>query len=297
MKKVILLIKSHTRVSLNRNYHCIAGTLKVKPVRRVYVPGRTPYHVVDPRPWPVLIGICLWSVAVTFISWVYYIPIQKPHVILGMLVLTRFGWIRDIIIESTFQGFHTEKVQRGLTLGFILFLVSELMLFFSFFWAFFHMALSPSIEVGGCWPPVGLHCLDWSGTPLHNTALLVISSGSISSAHHFFMDGEWEFGLGVSYYVTLYLSYLFIENQYMEYMWLPFTIADGVYGRCFFMLTGLHGLHVIAGTCGLLFCGARILLMQFSDTHHVALTLAIWYWHFVDVVWLALFFIIYVWGS
>nr|YP_009160540.1 cytochrome c oxidase subunit III [Crassostrea gasar]AKQ78436.1 cytochrome c oxidase subunit III [Crassostrea gasar] len=258
---------------------------------------RTPYHVVDPSPWPLLMGGSIWGVAVMFICWANSVYLEDLHWGVALIVATGFGWIRDIITESTFQGFHTEKVQSGLTLGFILFLVSELMLFFSFFWAFFHMALSSSIEIGCCWPPVGVRCLEWSGTPLHNTALLVASSCSITTAHHYFMDSDWDHKIVIAYGGTLYLSYLFIKNQYMEYVWLSFTIADGVYGSCFFMLTGLHGLHVIGGTCGLVFCAIRMLLLQFSDGHHVALTLAIWYWHFVDVVWLGLFFIIYVWGS
>lgn len=257
---------------------------------------RTPYHVVDPRPWPIIMGANLWGVAAMFICWVNEIRLGSLYWGIPLFVLTFYSWVRDIINEATFQGFHTEKVQSGLTLGFILFLISELILFFSFFWAFFHRALSSSVEIGCCWPPVGLECLDWRKVPLHNTALLVASSASITLRHNYLQWGDiWV--ATATYIATLGLSVIFIKNQYEEYAWSRFSISDGVYGRCFFMLTGLHGLHVIGGTCGLLFCFVRIMLLQFSSEHHVALTLAIWYWHFVDIVWLGLFFIIYIWGS
>nr|YP_003541099.1 cytochrome c oxidase subunit III [Crassostrea iredalei]ACO40216.1 cytochrome c oxidase subunit 3 [Crassostrea iredalei] len=267
-----------------------------KNIHSYKVAVRTPYHVVDPSPWPMLMGANLWGIAAMFICWVNQISFDNLYWGVPLFVLTCYSWVRDIIAEATYQGFHTEKVQSGLTLGFILFLISELMLFFSFFWAFFHSALSSSVEVGCCWPPVGLECLDWSKVPLHNTALLVASSMTITLSH-LYLQREVICLSVVTYVMTLGLSVLFIKNQYEEYAWSNFSISDGVYGSCFFMLTGLHGMHVIGGTCGLLFCFVRLLSLQFSPEHHVALTLAIWYWHFVDIVWLGLFFIIYIWGS
>ena len=257
---------------------------------------RSPYHVLDPRPWPVLIAIGLWGLAITFICWANGVPCNR--LLLGAVIaaMVVYGWTRDLVNEGTFQGFHTKKVQRGLTMGFILFLVSELILFFSFFWAFFHSALSPSLEIGCCWPPVGVDCLDWRKAPLHNTALLVASSCTVTSSHKYLKTGNFSRAVAILI-LTVLLSALFVKNQYGEYAWSSFTIADGVYGRCFFMLTGLHGMHVIGGTSGLLYCLVRMLARQFSTIHHLAYTFAIWYWHFVDVVWLALFFIIYIWGS
>nr|YP_008757795.1 cytochrome c oxidase subunit III [Ostrea lurida]AGM48338.1 cytochrome c oxidase subunit 3 [Ostrea lurida] len=257
---------------------------------------RSPYHILDPSPWPVLMAIGLWGLAMTFICWANGVPCNS--LLLGAVIaaMVVYGWTRDLVNEGTFQGFHTKKVQSGLTMGFILFLVSELMLFFSFFWGFFHSALSPSLEIGCCWPPAGIDCLDWSKAPLHNTALLVASSCTVTSSHKYLKTGNFSSAVGMLL-LTVLLSALFVKNQYGEYAWSSFTIADGVYGSCFFMLTGLHGMHVMGGTSGLLYCLVRMLARQFSTTHHLAYTFAIWYWHFVDVVWLALFFIIYIWGS
>lgn len=257
---------------------------------------RTPFHIVDPSPWPVLIRIGLWGLATIFICWVNKVDYGQLFWGVLIIAITVYGWTRDIVNESTFQGFHTKKVQIGISLGFILFLVSELMLFFSFFWAFFHSSISPSVEIGCCWPPVGIECLDWRKAPLHNTALLVASSCTVTSSHKYLKDGNFTHAVALLI-ITVFLSGFFVKNQYDEYSWASFSIADGVYGRAFFILTGLHGMHVIGGTCGLLYSLVRLLLRQFSTRRHLGYVLAIWYWHFVDIVWLALFFIIYIWGS
>lgn len=99
------------------------------------------------------------------------------------LILCAFGWLSDIVDEATFSGYHTKAVRAGLRLGFILFIVSEFMLFFGFFWAFFHAAICPSIEVGSQFPPVGIQTIDPLGFPLFNTFVLIISGFSVTWAH------------------------------------------------------------------------------------------------------------------
>lgn len=75
---------------------------------------------------------------------------------LSFLVFMMFIWWRDVIRESTFEGQHTKAVEYGLRMGMVLFIVSEIMFFFAFFWAFFHSSTSPAIEIGGVWPPLGI---------------------------------------------------------------------------------------------------------------------------------------------
>ena len=72
------------------------------------------------------------------------------------IIISMFFWFRDIIREGSFLGYHTRKVQNGLKIGFILFLISEVMFFFSLFWAYFHSSLNPSIWIGAIWPPEGI---------------------------------------------------------------------------------------------------------------------------------------------
>ena len=92
-------------------------------------------------------------------------------------------WYNEIITESTFSGFHTIIVQLGLKLGFILFIVSEIMLFFGFFWAFFHMSLSPDMSLGLAWPPIAIVVINPLEIPLFNTLLLLLSGFSLTWAH------------------------------------------------------------------------------------------------------------------
>jgi len=96
------------------------------------------------------------------------------------LVLTSFFWWSNIISESTFQGSHTIRVQRGLRLGIGLFIVSEVFFFLGFFWAYLHCSLSPNVELGSCWPPLGLCSLSAFHVPLLNTVVLLTSGATIT---------------------------------------------------------------------------------------------------------------------
>jgi heme/copper-type cytochrome/quinol oxidase subunit 3 len=96
---------------------------------------------------------------------------------------------------------------------------------------------------------------------------------------------------------TILLAVFFTFLQVLEYVSAPFGISDGIFGTTFFMATGFHGFHVFIGTCFLLVCLFRLLLNHFTTEHHFGFEAACWYWHFVDVVWLFLFVVIYWWGS
>lgn len=96
--------------------------------------------------------------------------------------------------------------------------------------------------------------------------------------------------------ITLLFALSFLLVQLFEYSHSPFSISDGIYGSVFFMLTGLHGLHVFGGTVALFICLAKLLLGHFDHDHHVSYECSIWYWHFVDVVWLFLYFLLYIPG-
>jgi heme/copper-type cytochrome/quinol oxidase subunit 3 len=96
---------------------------------------------------------------------------------------------------------------------------------------------------------------------------------------------------------TIGLATIFTFIQLIEYFNAPFSIYSSVYGSIFFMLTGFHGFHVLIGTIFLTVCLVRLYFNHFTREHHVGLESAIWYWHFVDVVWLLLYFFLYCWGS
>jgi len=214
-----------------------------------------------------------------------------------LILLTLWAWGRELVNEATYGGFHTTHVVRGLKYGMLLFLVSEAMLFFPFFWAFFHASLSPAITVGSIWPPEGIRVeetLDPFMLPFVNTIVLLSSGVALVAAHRAIVAGCREIVLD-GLFVAISLGILFSWLQFLEYGMTKYTIGDGLFGSTFFMLTGLHGFHVIVGTCLLLITYWRAAQNHFSRQHHALFEFAAWYWHFVDVVWLFVFAFVYCW--
>lgn len=254
-----------------------------------------PFHLVQPSPWPLTtsIGLCIMAMG----GVIYFSGLGSLVLIIGFVVtaMTSALWWRDCIREGTLQGNHTKGVRRGLNIGFILFVVSEVFFFFSIFWAYFHCSLSPSVELGGMWPPVGIEALNIWELPLLNTVILLSSGATVTTAHHGLIYGERRIVI-LSLIATLTLAVLFILCQGYEYYNAPFTFSDGAYGSTFFFATGFHGLHVIIGTIFLLVALNRIYKYELTDKHHEGFQVSILYWHFVDVVWLFLFLTIYYWG-
>ena len=176
----------------------------------------------------------------------------------------------------TYLGNHTEQVKRGLTLGFALFIVSELMAFVSIFWAYFHSSLSPAIEIGASWPPLGITTLDPLAIPLLNTILLLSSGAFITLAHHALIKGNRRYAI-LGTLLTLIFAILFTGLQYYEYCEAGFTIADSVFGTVFFASTGLHGFHVIIGTIFIAFSLFRHLSYFINKQGHIGLEASILY--------------------
>jgi cytochrome c oxidase subunit 3 len=175
-------------------------------------------------------------------------------------------------------GFHTQRVIAGLSLGFILFIISEVFFFLSFFWAFFHSALAPTVELGSTWPPVGIEALNPWEIPLLNTVLLLSSGATLTYSHHSLIAGSRKgaiFGL----ILTVVLAVIFTLLQIYEYYNSSFTISDGVYGSTFYITTGLHGLHVLVGTIFLVVSLVRLVNYHFTVGHHLGFESAILYWH------------------
>ena len=255
-----------------------------------------PYHLVDISPWPILMSFALLSGALALVSWqtlgensnlVYLI-------ILSNIVLIFILWLRDVIREGK-AGFHTEAVASGIKLGFILFLVSEVMVFFSIFWTYLHSSLNPSVELV-FWPPLGINAVDYLSLPLLNSILL-LSGGFIATwGHHAFLMGNKInaiLGLLIAIILTIFFQYL----QYIEYNFAEFTMSDSVYGSCFFAGTGLHGIHVKMAVIFQLVATYRIYSDSVTSTHALILDFSLVYFHLVAVVWLALYQVFYFWGS
>nr|QNV49142.1 cytochrome c oxidase subunit 3 [Drino sp. PH-2020] len=255
-----------------------------------------PFHLVNYSPWPLMASIGAMTTVSGMVKWFH--QFNMSLFLLGniIIIMTVYQWWRDVSRESTYQGLHTNVVIMGLRWGMILFILSEILFFFSFFWAFFHSSLSPSIELGSMWPPMGIITFNPFQIPLLNTVILLTSGISVTWAHHSLMENNHS-QTTQGLFFTVILGLYFTMLQAYEYIEAPFTIADSIYGSTFFMTTGFHGIHVIIGTTFLFICLMRHMNNHFSKNHHFGFEAAAWYWHFVDIVWLFLYISIYWWGN
>ena len=257
-----------------------------------------PFHMVEPSPWPILVSFSLLSLAVSAVMYMHGYPNGGALLTLAFLV-TGSGmtlWFKDVITEGTLLGHHTKEVTKGLTLGIVLFIVSEVFAFLSVFWAFFHSSLSPAIEIGGTWPPQGIVALNPFAIPLLNTFLLLSSGAYVTYGHHALIHGNRKGAIAATL-MTIVLAVIFTFLQYVEYTEAGFTISDSVFGSAFYASTGLHGFHVIVGTIFIAVAFFRIINYHLTKSHHQGFEGSILYWHFVDVVWLFLFVVVYYWGG
>ena len=267
-----------------------------------------PYHLVDPSPWPILAAAAALVMMVGLLRLMH----EGSHTIFAIgfasVVAVLFFWWRDVIKEAH-QGYHNKVVDIGLRYGMVLFIMSEVLFFAAWFWAFFDASLFPGgsanaemvsrTEVmGGQWPPVDMDgkLFDPWKIPLLNTLVLLSSGVTVTWAHHSLIQNkrsEFLFALGV----TIALGMIFTALQAYEYAEAAFGFTDGIYPSVFYMATGFHGAHVIIGTIFLAVCLFRGMGGDFTPKKHFGFEAAAWYWHFVDVVWLFLFTFIYWWGS
>jgi cytochrome c oxidase subunit 3 len=255
-----------------------------------------PWHLVDPSPWPILTSFSLFNLTIGAVLYMH--GYNNGGFVLSVgFILTTYAmilWFKDVVIEGTFLGHHTKEVKNGLMMGVILFIISEVFAFLSVFWAYFHSSLSPAIELGGVWPPIGITPLDPFAIPLLNTFLLLSSGAFITYGHHALIAKSRKGAIN-GVLLTIVLAIVFTAFQAYEYAEAGFTMADGVFGSTFFASTGLHGFHVIIGTLFIMVAIARIINYHLTNKHHNGFESAILYWHFVDVVWLFLFIAVYFW--
>ncbi|HUF55850.1 MAG TPA: cytochrome c oxidase subunit 3 [Thermohalobaculum sp.] len=250
------------------------------------------YHIIDPSPWPFIGAVSGITMLIGAVLWMHEIT---PWVaVLGFIAVlyTMYVWWKDVIIESRI-GDHTPVVQLGLRFGIILFIISEVMFFSAWFWAFFKHAIFP---MGGVWPPEGIITFDAFDLPLINTLILLLSGTTVTWAHHSLLEGDRK-GLVWGLAATVALGLLFTAFQAYEYSHAAFGFSGNIYGATFFMATGFHGAHVIIGTIFLAVCLFRATQGHFTPDKHIGFEAAAWYWHFVDVVWLFLFSGVYIWGG
>jgi len=246
--------------------------------------------------------------------------------LLGGLVMggTLFAWFSMVIAENHAKKY-SDQMNQSYVWAMSWFIFSEVMFFFAFFGALFYIRIYVVDWIGGVgdrgpsdmlWPEYTpewplLNTPDPSrfpgaddfvspwGLPLLNTILLVSSSFTVTFAHHGIKEGDRaKLTQWLALTVALGITFLFVQGYeyYHAYTELGLTLNAGIYGTTFFMLTGFHGAHVTLGTFMLMVMLGRALKGHFSDDDCFGFEAAVWYWHFVDVVWLALFVFVYVLG-
>lgn len=254
-----------------------------------------PFLAVQTSFWPFLVSIGLFSAIGNVVLWVN-LKVSLLSVLFPTFVvmLISFMWWKDVMRESII-GYHTHKLEVRLRVAILLFILSEVFFFVSFFWAFYDASLSPTVELGLSWPPKGILPLSVYSVPLLNTVILLTRGITVTWAHHAIMNNFFNKSV-IRLGITVGLGAYFMYMQYLEYREARFAISDGVYGRTFFIATGFHGFHVTVGTLFLLYVLVALVRGQLLYNHHFSFEAAAWYWHFVDVVWLILFVSIYWWG-
>ena len=272
------------------------------------------YFVPQPASYPIRGSLALLLLALGAVLWMnhyssgHWVLLAGFAVLLWMLI----GWFGQVISESESRVYNSQ-VDTGFRWGMSWFIFSEVMFFAAFFGALFyirtlsvpdlgnplHKMLWPDFEAG--WPSTGPYIRTpfspmgaW-GIPAINTLILLSSGVTLTIAHWGLVAGN-RAKLKLWLFLTIVLGATFIGLQAYEYSHAYHTglkLTTGVYGSTFFMLTGFHGFHVTIGAIMLTVMLGRVFKGHFDDHHHFAFEAAAWYWHFVDVVWVLLFIIVY----
>ncbi|WP_137008819.1 cytochrome c oxidase subunit 3 [Aquitalea aquatilis] len=278
--------------------------------------GPAHYFVPAPSHWPVLGAVALFCLGLGAAFAVNGMLLGWWVLALGGLILLRmlFGWFGDVIGESVGGRYHGQEA-LSFRWGMGWFIFSEVMLFGAFFAALFwvRQVALPTLgsldykllypDFSASWPLLtapspgpAYQAMEAWGLPALNTLILLSSAVSLTWAHWgLLLERRAQLKLGLL--ITIVLGLIFLCLQAIEYhhAWTAqqLTLSAGGYGMTFYMLTGLHGLHVLLGSAILLVVWLRVLRGHFDQQHHFAFEAAAWYWHFVDVVWLLLFVFVY----
>jgi cytochrome c oxidase subunit III len=276
----------------------------------------TRYYLPEPSHWPVVGSCSLFLMALGAVLWMNGVG-AGPWLVLGgsiILIYMMIGWFGVVAHESE-GGKYNKQVDLSFRWGMSWFIFSEVMFFAAFFGTLFYMRVLsvPWLASGdtmeqlwpnfsAVWPAAGPYLTEkftpmgaW-GIPAINTAILLSSGVTVTWAHWGLMKNNRSqliWGL----VATIALGILFLSLQAYEYIHayaeLNLTLAMGAYGATFYMLTGFHGFHVTVGTIMLIVILFRSIKGHFSAGHHFGFEGVAWYWHFVDVVWLLLFVLVY----
>jgi len=277
------------------------------------------YYLPQPSLWPIIGSVALLLMAVGGVMTMREIDNGGWVLLAGVATLfyMMFGWFGEVIRDSE-AGRYNKQVDSSFRWSMSWFIFSEVMFFAAFFGALFYTRVLSVPWLGesdtmqqlwptfkATWPSAGpgltaegfkLTPMGAWGLPAINTLLLLTSGVTVTWAHWGLKKNKRS-QLIIGLAMTVALGALFLSLQAYEYHHayteLGLTLGAGVYGATFFMLTGFHGFHVLVGTTMLLVMLGRSIAGHFTAEHHFAFEAVSWYWHFVDVVWVLLFILVY----
>ncbi len=285
--------------------------------------GSTPhYYVPQPSRHPAFAAFGLFWVILGAGQWLNGIEWGKWSLFFGLawLAFVLYQWFRDAVRESE-SGQYGRKIDLSYRWSMSWFIFSEVMFFGAFFTALWWMRSHsvptlggldnallwpdfkptwPSVSPGSTASPAGIiepfQTMTPFWLPTINTALLLTSGVTLTIAHHALRENHR--GRTIAFmWLTVILGIVFLFVQGYEYFHaysdLNLKLSSGAYGSTFFMLTGFHGFHVLVGMLMLLFITLRLMKGHFTPDRHFGFEGAAWYWHFVDVVWLGLYVLVY----
>lgn len=250
------------------------------------------FFLLELRPWPFIVRAASFNIITSLLIFFKFSDIGLFLLNLVSVRICAFFWWNSYRGEFNLEGKRSLILENGVKIRMLLFISSEIFFFFSFFWSYFHYFLSPTMEVGLEWPPVNVEIFDFSNIPLINTLVLIGSGITVTIRHFYLISGNLKlsnFWLMFTVFLGGFFSYL----QWVEYNNSFFSIRDGNFGTSFFVLTGFHGIHVLIGSFFLFKVFIRNKFFNSSEKRWLSFELASWYWHFVDVVWIFLYFFLY----
>nr|AXI95998.1 cytochrome c oxidase subunit III [Bemisia tabaci]AXI96011.1 cytochrome c oxidase subunit III [Bemisia tabaci] len=254
------------------------------------------FHLVKYSPWPILIALNLINTIMSLTKLILVSPsLLFFFFFFFTTIMIMTQWWRDVIRESLYEGSRSMKINYMISSGMIFFIVSEIWLFISFFWMYFYYSLSPDMTTGSIWPPYLIIQMSFMDIPLLNTLILLMSGFLITWAHYDLTMNNFK-NSKTSLLMSILLGTYFLTVQGYEYLNSNFSFNDSVFGNSFFILTGFHGLHVMIGLIFLITMLKQLSMKTFSLVNFYGFEYSIWYWHFVDIVWLFLYLSVYWWG-
>lgn len=281
------------------------------------------HHGVPPSHWPIVGSFALFFLAVGAVSWLHQNAIGPYVFLLGALILAYmfYGWFHTVIQENL--SHETPQTRKAFQWGMFWFIFTEFMFFATFFGALFYARIYSVPWLGGegvgqlthilLWPDFqniwplfsnpdpsqypGAHAaIDPWRIPALNTLVLIASDISITWAYWALLNHSKRYVyIGLCLTILLSIAFLFLQVQEFgaAYTVLGLKLSSGIYGTTFFMLTGVHGLHVVLGLAMLIVLLYRMMKGHFDPQHSFAVAAVSWYWHFIDVLWIAVFIFVY----